>query len=74
MTCLYGQCDQIFAVVTSVTNCCQLPDSFSSVTNGDHAEVFRKAEEVIERVVAHIDGSREICKTQSKSRELEHIL
>ena len=36
--------------------------------HGDHAEVFRKAEEVIERVVAHIDGSREICKKESKSR------
>ena len=35
---------------------------------GDHAEVFRKAEEVIERVVAHIGGSREICNKESKSR------
>ena len=45
---------------------------FSSV-NGDHAEVFRKAEEVIERVVAHIDGSREICKAESKSRYTRNI-
>jgi len=36
--------------------------------NGDHAEVFRRAGEVIERVVAHIDGSRDICNTESKSR------
>ena len=41
---------------------------FPSVNDGDHAEVFRKAGEVIERVVAHIDGSREICKAESKSR------
>ena len=40
---------------------------FSSV-NGAPAEVFRRAGEVIERVVAHIDGSRDICKTESKSR------
>ena len=31
-------------------------------------EVFRKAEEVIERVVAHIDQSKEICKTESTTR------
>ena len=51
------QCDHLLPI----TKC------FSSV-NGDHAEVFRRAGEVIERVVAHIDGSRDICNTESKSR------
>ena len=43
-------------------------DDDIDANEGDHAEVFRKAEEVIERVVAHIDGSRDICKAESKSR------
>ena len=43
-------------------------DDDVDIADGDHAEVFRKAEEVIERVVAHIDGSRDICKAESKSR------
>jgi hypothetical protein len=49
-------------------------DQSAAAANGDHIEVFRKAEEVVERVVAGIAESQQICKKESGSRYVLRLL